>query len=78
MKAIAAITGSTPLNLRLYRIALTHSSYSRLNNTSRHDTNERLEFLGDAVLGAVVAEYLFNKYPFQDRKSTRLNSSHRI
>ena len=30
------------------------------------ESNERLEYLGDAVLGAVVAEYLFNKFPFKD------------
>jgi len=30
------------------------------------DSNERLEFLGDAILGAIVAEYLFKKYPYQD------------
>src|ERR1700739_743422 len=29
------------------------------------DSNERLEFLGDAILGAIVAEYLFKKYPHQ-------------
>ncbi|MEZ5172280.1 MAG: ribonuclease III domain-containing protein [Bacteroidia bacterium] len=30
------------------------------------DSNERLEFLGDAVLGAVVANYLFGRFPFKD------------
>ena len=29
------------------------------------DSNERLEFLGDAILGAIIAEYLFKKYPYQ-------------
>lgn len=33
---------------------------------STRESNERLEYLGDAVLGAVVAEYLFKKYPYKD------------
>lgn len=41
--------------------ALTHSSYA-FENQLDYD-NERLEFLGDSVLGLVVSEYLFNKYP---------------
>jgi len=42
--------------LDLYRAALTHRS-------AHHDNNERLEFLGDAVLGMVIAEELFRRYP---------------
>lgn len=41
--------------------ALTHSSYA--NETKRHFNNERLEFLGDAVLGLTIAERLFEAYP---------------
>lgn len=42
--------------------ALTHSSYAN-ENKSVGDSNERLEFLGDSVLGVVVADYLFKNYP---------------
>lgn len=66
VRALAGIIGSTPDNLRLYRLALTHTSFARQNAAGKHETNERLEFLGDAVLGAVVAEHLFKKYPYED------------
>ena len=66
VRAIAGITGTTPDNLRLYKFALTHTSFVRQSAANKHETNERLEFLGDAVLGAVVAEYLFKKFPYED------------
>ncbi|ALD21582.1 ribonuclease III [Hymenobacter sp. DG25A] len=65
-QAIATLTGRTPDNIRLYQLAFTHASVVRLQgDTARHQSNERLEFLGDAVLGAVVAEYLFRKFPYE-------------
>lgn len=42
--------------------ALTHSSYANETKT-KSGSNERLEFLGDSILGLVVADYLFKKYP---------------
>ena len=63
---MATVTGLTPGNAQLYRLAFTHSSAVRQQpERGRHQTNERLEFLGDAVLGTVVAEYLFMKYPYE-------------
>ena len=56
------LMGKTPRNLSLYKQAFTHRSAAR----GRHSNiihNERLEYLGDAVLGAVVADYLYSKYP---------------
>lgn len=47
----------------LLRQALTHSSYVNDFGMKKTDSNERLEFLGDAILGAVVGEILYNKYP---------------
>lgn len=47
----------------LLRTALTHRSYLNENKTSGSEHNERLEFLGDAVLELVVTSFLFRKYP---------------
>ncbi len=43
--------------------ALTHSSYANEKRMRRHSDNERLEFLGDAVLEIVTSEFLYNQYP---------------
>jgi ribonuclease-3 len=51
-----------PKNWKLFLQALIHRSYLQLID-EQWESNERLEFLGDAILGFVVAEYLFNTYP---------------
>ena len=43
--------------------AMTHSSYANENKAKGLQSNERLEFLGDSVLGMVVADYLFRTHP---------------
>lgn len=50
-------------DLSLLETALTHSSYANEKRNTGVQSNERLEFLGDSVLGAVTAEYLFCTYP---------------
>ena len=45
----------------LLLLALTHSSYANENKKGSHENNERLEFLGDAVLDMVVSEYMYRK-----------------
>ena len=71
---IQKITGLLPKNLPLYSLALTHSSFLN-ENEGDFESNERLEYLGDAILDAVVAEYLFKKLPFQNEGSlTELRS----
>lgn len=51
----------------LYRQALTHKSALAKGNVSASETsNERLEFLGDAIVNAVVSDYLFQKFPGED------------
>ena len=63
--AIRNITGFAPSNLALYQLATLHTSRAKETNGFR-ESNERLEYLGDAILGAAVADYLFKKYPFKD------------
>jgi ribonuclease-3 len=63
--AISTIAGFKPSNLELYKLAVIHSSRGKEVNGFR-ESNERLEYLGDAILGAAVADYLFKKYPFKD------------
>ncbi len=68
-KLIAAIrnfAGFTPSNLELYKLATLHSSIGKANSSGLKDSNERLEYLGDAILGAAVADYLFKKFPYKD------------
>src|SRR3989338_3079374 len=59
-------------NERLLEQAFTHRSYLNENRGSGREHNERLEFLGDAVLELVVTEFLFAKYP--DRPEGDLTS----
>lgn len=50
-------------NLKLLQEALTHKSYIKSGNCPSLDSNERLEFLGDSILGLVICEYLYKKFP---------------
>lgn len=61
-KQLKNILGFIPGNIDLYKIALSHRS---IKETSE-ENNERLEFLGDAVLSSIIAHYLFKKYPYKD------------
>jgi ribonuclease III len=47
----------------LLKLSLVHRSYLSISGEKRANTNERLEFLGDAVLGFIVTEYLFDVFP---------------
>lgn len=58
--------GFVPGNLMLYRLAFRHKSVAQVIKKGVKNSNERLEFLGDAVLGSVVAEILFKMYPYED------------
>lgn len=59
------ILGILPRNLTLYKLAFLHKSNAgqASENDDFVDNNERLEYLGDAILGSIVAEYLYMKYP---------------
>ena len=66
-KEIYKITSIRPKNIKLYKQAFRHSSAStQIEGTKIKNSNERLEYLGDAILNAVVAQLLFLKFPFKD------------
>jgi len=64
--AIFNISGYKVKNINLYQLAFTHSSARVATEIGYRKNNERLEFLGDAVLDLIVAEVLFKKFPFRD------------
>ena len=64
--SIKMISGSKPFNIKPYQIAIQHTSVAKSIKKGFKESNERLEYLGDAVLGMVVADYLFKKYPYKD------------
>jgi ribonuclease-3 len=61
-KQLKNVLGFSPGNPSLYKAALTHRSIRE----NADENNERLEYLGDAVLSAMVADYLFKRYPYRE------------
>jgi ribonuclease-3 len=60
-KQVENVLGIKPGNVSLYTTALSHRSIKE----GADENNERLEYLGDAVLSTIVADYLFKKYPYK-------------
>lgn len=60
-KQLNNVLGFTPGDVSLYKTALSHRSIRE----GADENNERLEFLGDAVLSSIIAHYLFRKYPYK-------------
>lgn len=68
------IFGIIPNNIELYKLALIHKSAS-VEYGGRSINNERLEFLGDAVIEAITSDYLFIEYPeYNEGELTKLRS----
>jgi len=66
-QAIELVIGEKAANIGLYELAFRHTSVSKETSIKGFkESNERLEFLGDSVLGMVIAEYLFKKFPYKD------------
>lgn len=63
LSKLEAALGYTFRNRSLLENALRHSSYANENRKEKLQSNERLEFLGDSILGFVVAEHLYRSYP---------------
>jgi ribonuclease-3 len=61
-KELKNILGFRPNNISLYKTALTHRSVRE----GADENNERLEYLGDAILSAMIADYLFKRYPYRE------------
>jgi len=66
IRKLKNILGFVPGNVKLYQMAFRHKSVATAIKDGVKNSNERLEFLGDAVLGSVVAELLFKLYPYKD------------
>ena len=62
-RAIDDMFGFVPHNIELYKLALIHKSASITLDNGQHINNERLEFLGDAVIETVTSDYLFIEFP---------------
>lgn len=63
---IKNIFGFLPGNIFLYKLALRHKSAAKVVANGIKVSNERLEYLGDAVLGTIVADFMFKKFPYKD------------
>lgn len=64
-RRLKTLVGFTPVHLSLFKLAFFHKSTFSTRDYAIAN-NERLEFLGDAVLSTIVGEYLFKKYPNSD------------
>ncbi len=62
VRELKNVLGIRPGNFSLYEASLNHRSVKE----KADENNERLEYLGDAVLSTVIADYLFKKYPYRD------------
>lgn len=77
-QSIKNLLGFYPNNIVFYQKAFRHKSVA----TKSYDSNERLEYLGDAVFGAIIAHYLYQRFPFKDEgfltqmRSKIVNRSH--
>lgn len=60
-KELKNVLGFAPRRTAIYEMALSHRSGA----DKKDENNERLEYLGDAILGAVIGDFLFKKYPYQ-------------
>ena len=65
-RTIDDLFGFVPHNIELYKLALIHKSASLVLDDGRQINNERLEYLGDAVIEAVTSDYLYIEFPDRD------------
>ncbi len=65
-KIIKRVFGLYPHNIELYKLALIHKSASIVLEDGTQMNNERLEYLGDAVIEAVTSDMLYVEFPYED------------
>lgn len=76
LKEFQEIIGYRFTNDSYLRIALTHSSYANESRSKNVQYNERLEFLGDSVLGLIVSKYIFENFPqLPEGKLTKMRAA---
>lgn len=63
---IRNLLGFYPGNIALYKTAFRHKSVVAGNPLNTQSSNERMEYLGDAIFGSVIAHYLFKRFPYKD------------
>ena len=65
-QSVKNIFGYYPGNIHLYKLALRHKSATTKIVNGVRLNNERLEYLGDAILSAIIADYLFKSFPYEN------------
>lgn len=76
LKEFQEIIGYKFSNEEYLKVALTHSSFAHENKDKNTKFNERLEFLGDSVLGLIVSKYIFENYPeLPEGKLTKMRAA---
>lgn len=64
--SLSNVIGFYPGNIAVYKLAFCHKAVAKENLQGFKISNERLEFLGDAIVGAVIADMLFKKFPYRE------------
>lgn len=76
MKEYQKVIGYTFKDLELLNRALIHTSYANENNLPHFKSNQRLEFLGDAVLDLIISEFIYKEYPdFPEGELTKIRAN---
>lgn len=65
-KELKGVLGFYPINLEYFKTAFLHKSATYIDHTGRTVNNERLEYLGDTILDAIIGNFLFQKFPKED------------